>query len=156
MAMTMTETAPAFATNFDGYTCIGDKITGTLEGFDLTAEIHYDESSKPSDNEFYDVNDPEHGEESRRIIEAWERDEWDYVGVVVTASLAGHPLGSSSIWGLERNYPGGDNSWLGECANEWANDAVAEARKGLSVFAAAAARVTNVTTSPLDIIVPSD
>jgi hypothetical protein len=77
------------------------------------------------DAEPYTVGTP--GERAARAVErdfeilkAWCNDEWDYVGVVLKIV---RPDGFAkdycdSVWGLERNYPGSDNSDLTEVAND--------------------------------------
>ena len=48
------------------------------------------------------------------ILKAWANDEWRYVGVVLQVSRAGIVLDehAASLWGIEANYPGSDNSYL--------------------------------------------
>lgn len=66
------------------------------DGFDLRAELFYDPDVSVRD---YDCYTP-------RQIEAFDRGDWDYCGIVVTASLDGRNLGSASIWGCEHGlYP---------------------------------------------------
>lgn len=61
-------------------------------------------------------------------LAGWCSDEWNYVGVVVTASRAGIELGSASLWGIESDA--GD--YLVEAANDLVSDAVADAQATLS------------------------
>lgn len=63
-----------------------------------------------------------------KVLRAWCNDEWHWSGVVVTVSRAGVELGAASVWGVERNYPGSDNSYLTETANELLSEAIASAR----------------------------
>lgn len=61
------------------------------EGFQLEAKIYPDSDSQPSDSDCYtDIQ-----------IADWCNDDWSFVGVVVTASMAGVPLGEASCWGVE-------------------------------------------------------
>jgi hypothetical protein len=64
-------------------------------------------------------------EQDFKILKAWYNNEWDYVGVVlkILRPDAFSKDNCGSLWGLERNYPGQDNSYLTEVANnllaEW-------------------------------------
>lgn len=64
-------------------------------------------------------------------LRAWCNDEWRWVGVVVSVSYAGVMLSkhAASLWGIECNYPGSDNSYLLEVANELLEEAAAEGRR---------------------------
>ena len=61
------------------------------DGFELVAYKHYDEDSRPSHFDCY----------TPKQVQAWENDEWQFVGIVVTATAAGVPLGSASLWSIE-------------------------------------------------------
>ena len=54
------------------------------------------------------------------VMEAYKQGEWGYVGVVVSSRSDGR---GSSLWGIECNYPGSDNSYLLEVANDILPDA---------------------------------
>ena len=62
------------------------------------------------------------------VLRGWCNDEWHYCGIVVTASLHGIGLGTASLWGIECNYPGSDNAYLSEVANDLASEAISEAQ----------------------------
>ena len=65
---------------------------GNVDGFELRAEIIPDDDSTPD----------EYGETySRLALAAYQRGDWNYVGIIVTASRAGIDLGSDSIWAVE-------------------------------------------------------
>ena len=51
---------------------------------------------------------------------AWFNDEWFYCGIMLSVSYKGIVLDSNaaSLWGIEANYPGSDNKYLTEIANE--------------------------------------
>jgi hypothetical protein len=61
------------------------------DGFDITVSIVADTDSSPRDFESYSEED----------IQRWNEGDWQYVGVVVTASRNGHELGSASLWGVD-------------------------------------------------------
>ena len=57
---------------------------------------------------------------AKAVIEGWRKGDWFYCGIVLSASLEGVALVShaASLWGIEANDPGTDNSCLAEAANE--------------------------------------
>jgi len=65
------------------------------------------------------------------VLKAWcDDDDWCYVGVVISVSrndvlLDDH---AASLWGVECNYPGSDNGYLTEVANELIPEALASAK----------------------------
>lgn len=68
--------------------------------------------------------------EAEAVMEAWRKDEWFYCGIVLSVfvgeiALAPH---AASLWGVEANYPGSDNSYLTEVANELLPEAIDAAR----------------------------
>jgi hypothetical protein len=69
-----------------------------------------------------------------KALKAWCNDEWHYVGVRLAVFRAGVPLAShaASLWGIEANYPGSDNAYLQEVANELLPEALDVARKQLA------------------------
>jgi hypothetical protein len=74
------------------------------------------------------------------VLKAWSGDEWQYVGVAVQAfdpatGLALTGEFSNALWGVEANYPGADNAYLVEVANELASEVVTEARASLTKLA---------------------
>ncbi len=72
------------------------------------------------------------------VMEGWRKGDWFYCGIVLSVSLEGVMLAShaASLWGIEANYPGTDNSYLTEVANELLPEAVAIARETLIRLAA--------------------
>jgi hypothetical protein len=77
------------------------------------------------------------------VLKAWCNDEWHYYGVAVTVSKAGIRLTGKydhACWGIEGNYPGGDNSYFTEVANEELDEALETARQ----------RVTEICTELCD------
>jgi hypothetical protein len=75
------------------------------------------------------------------IMECWRKGEWFYCGIVLSVSLEGVQLAThaASLWGTEANYPGADNSYLTEVANELLPEAIAVARETLARLARHAA-----------------
>ena len=71
-------------------------------------------------------------------MEGWRKGEWFYCGIVLSVSLEVVQLAShaASLWGIEANYPGADNSYLTEVANELLPEAVNMARETLTRLAA--------------------
>lgn len=66
---------------------------GNAFGFEIRAELVPDDARVEDLGLYSDAN-----------IKAWHEDAWSFVGVVVTASLDGIDLGSSSLWGLEYGW----------------------------------------------------
>lgn len=65
-------------------------------------------------------------------LRGWCEDQWNWCGVVVTASRAGVELGTASLWGIESDA----GSYLVETANELAVEALAEAAAKVREIAA--------------------
>lgn len=73
-----------------------------------------------------------------KVLKAWCNDEWRYCGIAVTVSRHGVELTGPydhALWGIEANYPGSDNAYLSEVANELADEALAAAREKLAKLA---------------------
>lgn len=69
------------------------------------------------------------------VLRAWCNDEWRYFGVEVTiykgeVKLTGNY--SHTLWGVEGNYPGSDNSYLAEVACELLDEALEDAKRILA------------------------
>jgi hypothetical protein len=70
-----------------------------------------------------------------KVLKAWCNDEWHYVGVSVTVSRNDVQLIGDyehALWGIDANYPGSDNSYLRDVANEYAEEALEAARVKLA------------------------
>lgn len=83
----------------------------------------------------YAVRAAEHDFE---VLKAWCNDDWRYVGVAVTVSRDDVDLTGEyehALWGVECNYPGSDNSYLTDVANEQLPEAFAAARAKLASLA---------------------
>ena len=100
---------------FDKYVCIGDTVSWSVDGFDITARIEYDYDTKPTDFDCYDDAQ----------IEAWRNDEWFYGGVVLSVSRNGVELTdhAASLWGIDCNL-GENNDYLSEVCEDLQGEAI--------------------------------
>jgi hypothetical protein len=142
-----------FTRDFDKYACNGDTITCTVDGFDCTATLYHDDDPTPPDERqdgFWPSLDPKDDgyigdktpaqltaamRRASHVMNTWRRDEWWYVGVAVTVTKNGIPLTGRydhAVWGVECNYPYGDNSRLRESANEFLTEALKAARAAIA------------------------
>lgn len=64
-------------------------------------------------------------------LRAWCNDDWNYVGIIVTASKAGINLGTVSLWGLESDDKSG---YLIETAQDLAQEAIESAQAAISAL----------------------
>lgn len=140
---------------FDKYVCDGDTVTLTVDGFDCTARLYRDDCGDAPDERdcgFWPSLDPKsagyigpksprtlrrHHAKAQAIMDAWKRDEWHYYGVAVTVSRHGVELIGQyehACWGIEGNYPGGDNSYLSKVADELLDEALTSAREKLALL----------------------
>lgn len=113
--------------SFGKYVIPGDTITWKDGPFTLEARIEQDSETRPDD---FDGMDP-------KDVAAWNRDEWFYCGITVSVVDDGADYSaldayadrehiiqkryrgcSESLWGIEANYPGTDNSYLTQTAHE--------------------------------------
>ena len=130
----------AFRERFDRYVCEGDTIACEVEGFRVTARIVRDDCMDAPDQRqdgFWPslyINDPgfigpgnnfrerlaKAQVEAEAVMDAWRKDEWFYCGIVLSVALEGVTLDAhaASLWGIEANYPDGDNAYLTEVAQE--------------------------------------
>ncbi len=106
-----------FNKGFDKYVCDGDTISCVIGETTYTARLVYDQDTKVTD---FDCMDEE-------AVESWNNDEWHYFGVVIDAECDGWTKhGLASLWGIEGNFPGSDNSYLTEVANELLSEVISE------------------------------
>lgn len=78
-------------------------------------------------------------EQDFEAMKAWAQGDWTWCGVALTVWKAGICLNGkygSALWGIERNYPGSDNSYLSEVASDLVDEAMAEAQDTLLKLAA--------------------
>lgn len=109
---------------FNRYVCPGDSVQWSIEGFDITAKIEFDDSTTPADFECY----------SKKQIAAWKNDEWFFCGIVIAVSRNGVELSdhAASLWGIDCNFPSrrkNPNSYLSEVCEELQSEALETARK---------------------------
>lgn len=128
-----------FTQKFDTYACAGDTITCEMEGFMFTATIEHDQCYKIDDDESHNIDREVTGcndAQQKKLIdarEAWYKDDWFYCGIVISVSRNGVELDehAASLWGIECNYPGSNNAYLSEYANELLDEAIEAAREAL-------------------------
>lgn len=101
------------------------------DGFTIRIDVEQDADYTPHDADCFSPED----------IQAWENDEWHFVGYVYTAMKNGVELGSASIWGSPWGY--GDesssiDSWIKEnyYHPDLLNEATTEARATLAQLTA--------------------
>ncbi|MBR9806707.1 MAG: hypothetical protein GYB49_05740 [Alphaproteobacteria bacterium] len=150
-----------FTQHFNTYACEGDTISCEAEGFTVTARIVADDCPDTPDQRqdgfwpslYKDAPGfigPGNGFRQRfakaqakaeAVMEAWRKDEWFYCGIVLSVERDSIELDrhAASLWGVECNYPGTDNSYLTSVANELLPEALDAGR-------AAAARLAETVT----------
>ena len=100
-----------------------NSIDCEVDGVTYTARLERDTDTAPTDYECYD----------EAVIEAWNRDEWHYFGVVIDAGIDGWEKSHlASLWGIEGNFPSSDNSYFLQVANDLLQEAVAHAKASLA------------------------
>lgn len=142
----------AFTTGFGLFVMEGDSITCDVGRFKATARVYRDDSNdKPDerDDGFWPsrnkdaagyVNPAKFDEEqakAERVMAAWKNDEWFYCGVVVTVECEGVQLTGqygNALWGVECNYPDGNNDYLRTVANELLDEAIEAAKAKLAAL----------------------
>jgi hypothetical protein len=148
-----TKGTKVFTKHFDKYVCNGDTITGSVDGFDLTATIYRDDSGDAPDEHsdcFWPSLDPDDAGyigpktakqlarakyKANRIMDRWRNDEWWYVGVVVTVEKNEIELTGKynhALWGIECNLSVRGNRYLRDVANELAEEALDDAKRTLA------------------------
>ena len=67
------------------------------------------------------------------VMESWRQGDWFYCGIVLSVTLEDVDLvrTAAALFGIEANYPGTDNSYLTDVANELLPEAIAAARETL-------------------------
>lgn len=139
---------PKFPKAFHKYVCEGDTLAIEHNGISYVAKIVRDddtESPDKRDDGFWPSLDPEstgyigpkskstlrkHMARAKATLEAWNKDEWFYCGVMISASFDDIELDANvaSLWGIECNYPKygrhDPNAYLTEVANELLGEAI--------------------------------
>ena len=127
-----------------------------IDGFVATASIYRDDAAdRPDERDegFWPSLDPKsagyigpksprtlrrHYAKAQAVMRAWENDEWFYCGVAVRVSRHGVQLLGEfeyALWGVECNYPGSDNAYLSEVADDLLQEALVGAREKLALLA---------------------
>ena len=147
----------AFDSAFAAYSCNGDTISATIDGFDVIARLEWCDSSHEAPDKadcgFWPSLDPKsdgyigpkskrtlarHMAHAREVLEAWRTDEWWRVGVVLSVSRNGIELEdhAAALWGIECNYPTrgrrNPNAYLTEAANDLLPEALETGRRLLA------------------------
>lgn len=152
--MTFREKFDRYACEGDAITCEGDAITCEVDGFEITARIVRDDCLDAPDERqdgFWPslyLNDPgfigagnnfrerfaKAQAKAEAVMQAWRDDDWFYCGIVLSVDCEGVELEphAASLWGVEVNYPGSDNTWLTEVADELLPEALDAARAALA------------------------
>jgi hypothetical protein len=149
----------SFIQRFDCFVCEGDSIAVEIDGFEIAARIVRDDCPDAPDERqdgFWPseyIGDPgfigpgpnwrqrlaQAQAKADAVMTAWKNDEWFYCGIVLSVAREGIVLDAhaASLWGIEANYPGSDNSDLTEVANELLLEALGAARAALARLCAA-------------------
>ena len=136
--------AAEFSDGFDSFVCDGDTIKTEVDGITYEARIVYDSDSGIDDDDCHNKNQSVTGcndEQYMKLMcarESWFEDEWFYCGIIIKASKLGIIIdhNAASLWGIEANYPGSDNSYLTDVANELLSEAIEGATKRLDYMIA--------------------
>ena len=148
----------SFSERFDSFACEGDTIGCEVDGFTFTARIVADDCPDAPDQRqdgfwpslYKDAPGfigPGNSFRQRfavaqakaeAVMEAWRKSEWFYCGIVLSVERDGIELDrhAASLWGVECNYPGTDNSYLTTVANELLPEALDAGRAAASRLAA--------------------
>lgn len=126
-----------FTENFSAYACPGDSISAEHEGYTLRAYIQHDDAASIDDDDCHNTDQSVTGcddEQQEKLLKArhdWNLGHWFYCGIVLEVKFNGVTLDkhAASLWAIECNYPGSDNSYLREVANELAPEALERARE---------------------------
>ena len=129
---------------FDEYACVNDWITMEVNGIEYRARIEHDPDHHIDDDDCHNMDQFVTGcnnEQFSRLLkcrQAWINNEWFYCGVVISAHKAGVCIDdyAASLWAIECNYPGTDNSYLTDVANELLAEAIESAKDVLERLAA--------------------
>ena len=127
-------TQPKFEEEFDSFVCENDSIQAEVDGVVYRAKIVFDTDLHIDDDDSHNVDQAITGcndKQQAKLIaarKAWFSNEWVYCGVVISAIKAGIVIdrNAASLWGIEANYPGSDNSYLSEVANGLLTEAIEE------------------------------
>jgi len=87
--------------------------------FTIQAAIVPDNDTRATDFDCY----------TPKQLEAWKRGEWQLYGMILSVWVDDYRLDShaASLWGIDCNFPGGDNTYLQEIANDLLPEALERA-----------------------------
>jgi hypothetical protein len=144
----------SFTERFRPFVCPGDVITCEAGPFIVLAQVVVDDCPDapdqrqdgfwpslyigapgfigPGPNHRQRLTDAQANAEA--VMEGWRKGDWFYCGIVLSVSLEGVDLAraAAALFGVEANYPGTENSYLTDVANELLPEAVAAARETLA------------------------
>ena len=139
-----------FTQGFDKFVTCDDCIACNVDDYRIVATIYDDDCCDAPDQRqdgFWPSLDPEDAgflgqgktiedwqlakEQALTVMQAWMYGEWWYVGIVLSVRFKGVNLlpHATSLWGIEANYPGSDNSYLTQVANDLLPDAIVAAKR---------------------------
>ncbi len=110
-----------FTTQFNDFAVIGDSVSVTVNGVEFTATLHADTDCGIDDDDSHNTDvtvtgcDSEQQAALMAAREAYFRDDWFYGGIILSTPGDEH---AGSLWGIEVNYPGSDNAYLRDVANQ--------------------------------------
>tara|TARA_R110001606_G_scaffold47570_1_gene121227 strand:+ start:54418 stop:54891 length:474 start_codon:yes stop_codon:yes gene_type:complete len=151
----------SFSERFATFVCPGDTITCEMDGFTVMAQIVLDDCPDAPDqrqdgfwpslykdapgfigpgNDFRERFAKAQAE-AEAVMKGWRKGDWFYCGIILSVALEGvtRTEHAASIWGIEANYPGSDNAYLTEVANDLLPEALDTARAVLARLRAAPA-----------------
>lgn len=104
---------------FPEYVVPGDYRRIKCGPFTIQAAIVPDNDTRATDFDCY----------TPKQLEAWKRGEWQLYGMILSVWVDDYRLDShaASLWGIDCNFPGGDNAHLQEIANDLLVEALARA-----------------------------
>ncbi len=126
-----------FKQGFRECACTEDTIETTVGKFIVVARIVHDDITTIDNDDVHSLDQDMtgctnfHHAEIERVRDAWFVNEWFYCGIMLSVyhenkngpriELHDH---AASLWGIECNYPGSDNSYLTEVANDMLPEAI--------------------------------
>lgn len=125
----------------DCYTADCGACDGTGRGMETTPEERHAAECWDRRSYRYIVQgggDPEYLAADAERLEAYERQEWAMLGVVVTILKAGVELAHASLWGIESDS---EESYFDEVAQDCAHEALPEAKAKIAALIADAKTV---------------
>jgi hypothetical protein len=131
------ENTPVFGGKFLKYVCPNDSIEVQVGKYTFSAVLDHDQDAHIDDDDVHNIDQTVTGCDDSgqaallKARKAWSNDEWFYGSLSIEASYNGVRLGShlACLGGIEVNYPGSDNAYLTQAANELLSEALVEATK---------------------------